>query len=64
MKYYKARKDSYDWFNKSLVLKDELVTKKERDSKFRYVADFSFEVVEIPKTNIHIVEGRRFELTK
>ena len=43
MKYYKARKDSYDWINKNLVLKDELITKKERDSKFRYVADFSFD---------------------
>ena len=47
MKYYVAMKDAYDYFNHFAVVKYELLTEKERNTKARYIADSAFRVMEI-----------------
>ena len=61
MKYYKATDDKHDYFTGWTTVKGELLTKRERDTKFRYVADRYFEEVDIPKSRIFTIFGCRFE---
>lgn len=61
MKYYKARYEAYDYFNKRGVIAGELLTTKERERLVRYIDDFCFEIVEIPKTRVYRSFGHRFE---
>ena len=51
MKYYVTIKDSYDYFNKFAVVKSELLTEKERNTKARYIADTSFQIMEINRSH-------------
>ena len=51
MKYYVAMKDSYDYFNKFGVVKYELLTEKERNTKARYIADSVFQIMEINRSH-------------
>lgn len=62
MKYYRAREEKHDYFTGWTVIKNELVTEKERNTKFRYIADFNFEEVEIPKNKTFKTFGIRFEI--
>ena len=61
MLYYKAIKDGYDYFNKNSIIKNELLTAKERNSRVRYLSDSYFEIIEIPKTKVFWSFGARFE---
>jgi len=61
MKYYKAKKDTYDYFNKYAVIENELLTEKERNTKARYIKDDLFEIVEINKNKTFFSFGVRFE---
>ena len=51
MKYYVAMKDAYDYFNKFAVVKYELLTEKERNTKARYIADTVFQIMEINRSH-------------
>lgn len=62
MLYYRVRRDAYDYFNKNAAVKNELVTQKERDSKFRYLKDDVFEPVQISKKKTFWNFGCRFEV--
>ena len=61
MLYYKAVKDGYDYFNKNGIIKNELLTARERNSKVRYLPDDYFQIIEIPKSNVFCSFGTRFE---
>lgn len=60
MLYYQALKDGYDYFNKNAVIKGELLTAKERNSKVRYLPDFYFQQVEISRQQTFTMFGVRF----
>ena len=61
MKYYKAKQDCYDYFNKFNVAKWELLTERERNILARYINDDKFEIVNIKKSNTFTSFGCRFE---
>lgn len=62
MLYYKVIKEKYDYFNKNMTVMNELLTLRERNTKFRYLKDDCFEEVEISKKNTYINFGVRFEI--
>ena len=61
MLYYKVIKDGYDYFNKNAIVKNELLTTKERNSKVSHLPDSYFQIIEIPKTKVFWSFGVRFE---
>lgn len=61
MKYLKAIAEKHDYFTGYTTVKNELVTQKERDTKFRYLSDSVFEPVEISRRRIFWSFGCRFE---
>lgn len=62
MKYFRVIKEKYDYFNKNMTVMNELLTPRERNTKFRYLADDCFEEVEVSKKNTYINFGVRFEV--
>lgn len=62
MKFYKVVKDGYDYFNKNAVIKNELLTERERNTKVRYLSDDYFEPVEVSKKGTYYSFGVRFEM--
>lgn len=62
MRYLKATADAYDYFTKNALIVNELVTQKERDTKYRYISDYFFKPVEIPKNRTFKSFGVRFEI--
>lgn len=63
MLFYKATKEAHDYFTGNTTIKNELLTQKERDTKFRYLKDSVFEVVNISKKKTFWNFGARFEYT-
>lgn len=62
MKYYRVVVDNkHDYFTGYTTIKNELLTEKERNSKFRYLYDDIFEIVEISQKNTFWLFGARFE---
>lgn len=59
MKYYVATKDSYDYFNHFAVIKSELLTEKERNTKASHIADSAFQIIEINRSHTMINFGVR-----
>lgn len=64
MKYYKALAEKHDYFTGYTTIPSELVTQRERDTKFRYIGDDVFQQVEISKSKIFWSFGARFEIKK
>ena len=64
MKFYRARREAHDYFTGNTVIANELVTQRERDTKFRYISDFIFEEVEVSKKKTFWNFGARFECTE
>ena len=62
MKFYKVRREAHDYFTGHTAVKNELVTQKERDTKFRYLADDVFEAVEVSKKKTFWNFGCRFAM--
>lgn len=63
MKFYKTVKDNvHDYFTGYTTVKNELLTEKERNSKFRYLTDDVFQVVEVSKKKTFWMFGARFEM--
>ena len=50
MKYFRVIKEKYDYFNKNTTVMNELLTPRERNTKFRYLSDNNFSVVEVSKS--------------
>lgn len=61
MKFYKAIAEKHDYFTGYTTVINELITQKERDSKFRYLSDDCFIMVEVSKKKIYWFFGARFE---
>lgn len=61
MKYYKVLEEKHDWFTGNTCVKDELLTEKERNTKFRYIMDDNFKVVDVSKKKTFWNFGCRFE---
>lgn len=65
MKYYRvAVGDKHDYFTGYTTIKNELLTEKERNRKFRYLSDSIFDEVNVSKKNIYWNFGARFEIGK
>lgn len=62
MKYYKAMKDAHDYFTGWTTIKNELLTEKERNTRFRYLSDTVFQPVEISRKKTFFNFGARFEM--
>lgn len=62
MLYYRAKGDFYDYFCKYEVIRNELLTAKERNRKCRYLSDNCFEAVNISKKDIYFFFGVRFQI--
>lgn len=62
MKYYKVVvPDKHDYFTGYTTILGELLTEKERNTKFRYLYDEVFQIVNINKNNTCFIFGARFE---
>lgn len=62
MKFYKVvQGDKHDYFTGYTTILNELVTQKERETKFRYLSDDVFSVVDISKKKTFWSFGARFE---
>lgn len=64
MLYYRVKDDAYDYFNKYAVVKNELLTARERNTKCRYISDEHFEAVQISKKKTFFNFGCRFEIKR
>ena len=67
MLYYRVKPEfdcKHDYFTGYTTIKNELLTERERNSKFRYLSDDVFEIVEISKKKIYWMFGARFALDK
>ena len=60
MKYYRAIGEFHDYFNGWTTVENELLTEKERNTKFRYLSDLCFKIVEHPKNRTYKSFGCRF----
>ena len=61
MLFYRATREAHDYFTGYTTVKNELVTQKERDTKFRYLMDTVFEKVDVSKKKTYWLFGARFE---
>ena len=61
MKYYKAQAEKHDYFTGETVAKNELITAKERNTRYRYISDSNFVEINIPSKHTFKMFGRRFE---
>ena len=61
MRFYRVRKEAYDYFTGHTAIENELVTQKEKDTKFRHLSDSVFEEVEVSKKKTYWFFGARFE---
>ena len=65
MKFYKVVVgDKHDYFTGYTTIKNELLTEKERNTKFRYLYDDVFTVVDVSKKKTFWMFGARFECTE
>lgn len=64
MKFYKViAGDKHDYFTGYTTIENELLTEKERNTKFRYLTDNCFEIVEVSKKKTFWNFGARFEIS-
>jgi len=61
MKFYKAVAEKHDYFTGYTTIVGELVTQRERDTKFRYLGDGVFTEVNVSKKKTVWIFGARFE---
>jgi len=64
MKFYKANCEKYDYFTGNTLLQNELLTERERNTKFRYLSDNNFSVVEVSKKRTFWSFGARYECAR
>ena len=59
MKYYRAKGEYHDYFTWNTTIPGELVTERERNTKYRYLADHVFEPVLCSRRDTYISFGAR-----
>lgn len=59
MKYYRAKGEYHDYFTGYTTVPGELVTERERNTKFRYLSDHVFEPVLCSRRDTYISFGAR-----
>ena len=67
MLYYRVKPEfdcKLDYFTGYSTIKNELLTPRERNSKFRYLTDDVFETVNVSCKKIYWMFGARFALDK
>ena len=67
MLYYRVKQEfdcKHDYFTGYTTIKNELLTPRERNSKFRYLTDDVFEPVNVSRKKIYWMFGARFALDK
>lgn len=62
MKFYKVVKEKHDYFTGYTTIENELLTEREKNTKFRYLMDDCFQLVEISKKKTFWSFGARFEI--
>lgn len=62
MKYYRVIKEKHDYFTGNTTIYGELLTEKERNTKFRYLFDDCFQIVNVNKNNTVFIFGARYEI--
>ena len=62
MLYFKALDDKYDYFTGHALVKNELVTPRERNTKYRYISDCYFRPVEVSRKKTFFNFGVRLEM--
>ena len=60
MKYYRAKKEMYDFIDNFTVVKNELLTAKERQQLVPALSDRVFDVIDTSKHNTFKMFGCRF----
>ena len=60
MKYYKVLEEKYDYFTGWTAIENSLVTEKERNTKYRYIADCFFKPVSVSRKQTYMSFGVRF----
>lgn len=60
MIYYRAKAEFHDYFTGNTTVPGELITRKQRDSMFRYLSDNCFERVRVKRTHTYWCFGVRF----
>ena len=63
MLYYRSKNEYYDYFTGNTTIKNELITKRERNTKYRYLSDNCFTKVECRKCDTYFSFGARFPYT-
>lgn len=61
MKYYRATKDAYDHKSEFNLVRNELLTEREKTLFCPSLKDDLFETVQVKKSNTYIFFGCRFE---
>ena len=67
MRYYRVKPEydcKHDYFTGYTTIKNELLTPRERNRKFRYLTDDVFETVNVSRKKIYWAFGARFALDK
>ncbi|MBO5960922.1 MAG: hypothetical protein J6P99_03710 [Paludibacteraceae bacterium] len=53
MKYYRSNGEYHDYFTGYTTVPGELITKRERNTHFRYLSDNCFTLVEVSKRDTY-----------
>ena len=61
MLYYRAKAEKHDYFTGYTTILGELLTQRERYTKFRYLSDDIFDTVEVSRKRTFTMFGCRFE---
>ena len=62
MLYYRAKAEKHDYFTGYTAIPGELLTQRERDTKFRYLSDDIFDTVEVSRKRTFMMFGCRFQM--
>lgn len=61
MKLFRVRAEKRDYFTGHTAKEGELITAKERNTKFRYLEDYLFQPVNVKASAIVHKDGARYE---
>ena len=62
MKYLQVLEEKHDYFTGWTTVKNELLTEKERNTRFRYLSDEFFRPVNVKRGHIYWMFGARFAM--
>lgn len=62
MKYYQVLEEKHDYFAGWTTVKNELLTEKERNARFRYLSDEFFRPINVKRGRTYWCFGARFAM--